>query len=83
MAHMDEARFKVIDGDAVPRRSKAGKIETWECRTCERDTGIATSTIMQVVGTPKFEGPDLKVSLGSKYWVCAYCLGRGKVTRVT
>lgn len=80
---MSEAgRFKVIDGGSSPlpgtRRRTKGEAVLLLCRTCEVDTGTATSTwiaattgLMERAGRP--EG-------GLKGQICAHCMARGKVT---
>lgn len=78
-------RLKVIDGGSAPqsgtRRRRKGDAELLLCRTCEADTGTATSAWITVklglmVRAGKTEGGQAAV-------VCAHCLARGKITRAT
>lgn len=85
MTNEDVQRFTVVEGDDKPLKyhRRKGKPQQWVCRTCERDRGVATSAIIQVVQAPFIEGNKLKVSMGVKIWVCAHCLAREIITRVT
>ena len=68
----------------APRKPSSGDFRLWQCKTCAADIGVATSsavdyyyTIFVNVAT----GKPSKRHAGKKL-VCAYCLGRGKVTDI-
>ena len=74
-------RFRVIEGGDAPkayRARKRGEAEKLLCHVCERDTGVATATSMDVkLGRMIRDG---KPEGGTKAIVCVGCLARGKVT---
>lgn len=77
----DPKRFTVIQGGDKPRPyHRRGAPQQWICRTCETDTGVATSTLVQLWAAPAFHRG--KLSGGVKLWVCLSCLLRGKHTPV-
>lgn len=79
----DPPRFQIISGGAKRRKDdKHHLLENWLCRICEHDIGVATSLAVQTVQGPMIRGNKLMISKGVKVWVCAYCLMRGKQTRV-
>lgn len=75
-------RFKVIDGGEQPspgtkRRTKKAAVMLL-CRTCEADTGVATSTWLKAKqGVMERAG---KLEGGNDALICVHCLARGKVT---
>jgi hypothetical protein len=62
-------------------RQKLGDPEQIVCTTCENETGVATSLWVDAVSAPRrsFGG---KIGSGTRAIVCAYCMGRGKVTEL-
>lgn len=78
-----ERRFQVIDGGGKPKRYRArkGEASQWTCWQCEADLGIATSAVVRVRHSPMTRGAIIEG--GTNIWVCAHCLGRGKLTRCT
>ena len=84
----DRSRLAMIDG-AVPadqprksyRRTGLDQDEQVTCWQCELDTGIATSMVTEVTLAPRRSPTGKKVG-GTKAWVCAYCMARGKVVKL-
>lgn len=79
------SRFRVIDGGSAPqagaRKKRKSDAVMCLCRTCESDIGVATSAWIKAKLNPMERGG--KIEGGSDALVCAHCLGRGKVTRLT
>ncbi|MEO0498743.1 MAG: hypothetical protein AAF141_15515 [Pseudomonadota bacterium] len=78
-----DKRFRVIEGDGKRPSKRIGKKrrEAWECKVCEIDTGWATTNgIKMRAGIMLVDG---RVAKTNEYWVCAACIGRGKITRIT
>lgn len=77
----DGSRFKVIEGGETPlpgTRRRKGEAVMLLCRTCELDTGVATSTwISATTGIMERDG---QLEGGLQEQICAHCLARGKVT---
>lgn len=84
----DRSHLAVVEG-AVPadkprkgyRRTGLDQDEQVTCWQCELDTGIATSMVTEVTLAPRRSPAGKKVG-GTKAWVCAYCIARGKVTQL-
>lgn len=84
----DRSHLNVVDGD-VPddapkkgyRRTGLQQPEQVYCWQCENDTGIATSMVTEVTVAPRRSPTGKKVG-GNKAWICTYCMGRGKITRL-
>lgn len=77
-------RFKVIEGGNQKRKYAArnkADAEQWVCRMCEAEIGVATSAIIKIKESPMVRAGKLEG--GSDVWVCAHCLMRGKIMRVT
>jgi hypothetical protein len=84
----DSSHLTAIAGDraadAKPkawRRTALDQAEQVVCWQCEKDTGVATSMVTEVTLAPRRSPAGKKVG-GTKAWVCAYCLARGKVTKL-
>lgn len=77
------SRFKVIDGGDTPRPyHKRGQWQQWVCRVCEHDVGVATSMTVAADMAGGFT-PKGQYRQGEATRICAHCLSRGKITRVT
>jgi hypothetical protein len=83
----DRSHLTSIEGDRTAEKPRAGRRtaldqdEQVTCWQCELDTGIATSAVVEVTVAPRRSPAGKKVG-GTKQWVCAHCLARGKVTRL-
>lgn len=76
--------LRVISGGSTPKkyaRKAKGEAEQAVCRVCEQDTGVASSVWTKVRLAPRTSGG--KIVGGTEALVCALCLARGKVTRLT
>lgn len=77
-------KLTVIDGKDKPKRTSRknkGDSEQWLCRICEADTGVATSLVIPTKQSPMTLGLG-KLTKGTSGGICAYCLSRGKITKV-
>lgn len=75
------ARFRVVDGGEEKKpyaRSHADGCEQIVCRTCEIDTGLATSHFIKTLVAPMERRG--RMTGGTPSLVCVPCLARGKVT---
>ncbi|MFD1944724.1 hypothetical protein [Paradevosia shaoguanensis] len=83
----DRSHLTSIEGDRPADTPRAGRRtaldqdEQVTCWQCELDTGIATSMVTEVTLAPRRSPAGKKVG-GTKAWVCAHCMARGKVTRL-
>lgn len=78
------ARLSVVQGGHSPKpyaKRHKGEAEQIVCRTCEIQTGIATSTAIEVVTSPMERAG--KVVGGTKRLQCVPCLARGEITYLT
>lgn len=66
------------------RRGEERRLQQWLCNTCETDIGVATSAAVEMRHTLFVDVATGQVSrkMAGKQLVCAYCLGRGKITEV-
>lgn len=82
---MADSRFRVIDGGATPlpgrQKRNPGETELALCSTCLHDVGVASNIWTKVRMGPKIRRGA--IGGGVDCWVCAICLTRGKVTRLT
>jgi len=69
--------MRLIDGNDRPKGAR--HLAKWQCRTCEADTGVA-STITQLVNLGGFIHMG-KLKPGHRVRVCSMCLARGKITQ--
>lgn len=83
----DRAHLSTVDGDRPADRPRAGKRQGLEadeqvtCWQCLKDEGVETSMIVEVIQSPR-RSPQNKRTGGTKTGICAYCLSRGKVTKL-
>lgn len=83
----DRSHLSILDGDRPADKPRAGKRhgiaedEQVTCWQCLKDVGIETSMVSEVTIAPR-RSPEGKKIGGSKAYVCTYCLGRGKVTKL-
>ena len=83
----DRSHLNVVDGDRLADKPRAGRRrgldedEQVTCYQCLVDIGIETSAVVEVVVAPR-RSPQNKRTDGTKQWVCAHCLARGKVTKL-
>ncbi len=77
--------FRVIEGGRKSSARRAGRRlsltqdEQTTCWRCEKEIGVATSTVIEVTQAPR-RSPKGKKRKGTKQWACAYCMTRGKLT---
>lgn len=83
----DSSHLAIIDGDRPADKLRAGRRtaldqdEQVTCPQCLADTGVETSMVTEVTLAPRRSPAGKKVG-GTKAWVCAYCMSRGKLTRL-
>lgn len=69
------------DKPRAGRRRAIGDDEQVTCFQCLADIGVETSGTVEMTLAPR-RSPEGKLSGGTKAHVCAYCLMRGKITRL-
>lgn len=74
-----DQRLKVVKGGR--HETAQSNVDLWVCRICDVDTGVASSAIALIRLSPKIVKGV--VTGGTQAYVCAACMGRGKITRVT
>ena len=83
----DRSHLSLLDGDRPADKPRAGRRtaldqdEQVTCPQCLADTGVETSGMVEVTVAPR-RSPAGKKTGGTKQWVCAHCLARGKVTKL-
>lgn len=63
------------------RRKSMEGAEQVTCYQCLHDIGVETSAVVEMTTAPRRK-PDGKKAGGTKQWICAYCLARGKITKL-
>ena len=83
----DRSHLSTVEGDRpadkprAGRRRALGEDEQVTCYVCLKDVGVETSAVVEVTVAPRRSPAGKKVG-GTKQWVCAHCLARGKVTKL-
>lgn len=75
-------RFTVVEGGGTPRPEGGDEVEQWVCRTCEDETGVASSEVIRLTLCPRINKAG-KVIDGTEVYVCGQCYRRGTLTRLT
>jgi hypothetical protein len=75
-------RLKLVAASDRTASRRAPAPALWLCRVCEAETGVATSAAVRVRLAPAFDAKG-RLTGGTDAWACAYCLARGKLTRLT
>ena len=83
----DRSHLTTVDGDRPAAKPRAGKRrlladdEQVTCYQCMHDLKVETSAVVEIIVAPR-RSPENKKTGGTKQWVCAHCLARGKVTKL-
>lgn len=81
----DRSKLAVVEGAPVRkrpyRRKSLDQPEQVVCQVCVKDIGIETSATVEMTLAP-LRTPDGRKAGGTKTHVCAYCLSRGKITKL-
>jgi hypothetical protein len=72
---------RMTDEPRAGRRRALGESEQITCSVCLTDTGVETSAIQQIIAAPR-RSPSGRIVGGTRMWVCAHCLSRGKVVEL-